>query len=94
VDEAALLEQGVGVDQDVPEGAVLAAEPGREVADGLPPPEATEQLLRAGGIIVEIVDGTADEFLETVAQKFELRAVGPDQGAVGTDPVRADRRVF
>jgi hypothetical protein len=94
VDEPAAVEQDVDVDQDVPEGAVLAAHARLHALHALAPREPREHVRDNAAVLVELGHVAADVVRRGAAEHLQAGAVDAQDRAVGADPVDAHRGVL
>ena len=92
MDEPAVLEQHAGIDQHVAQRAVLAAHARGVFVQPLSAGEPREDVVDHRPVGMELGDVAADVLLDSVAEHLQLGAVGPQDDAVGSDPMQADRR--
>src|SRR5579884_1064889 len=94
VDEFAILPEHVGVDENMLDGTVLAAQPGLVFPQRLSGGQFAQNAFKYLLIGVEFGDGTAQVLLATVAEQVQLRLVHPKDNAVGPNPMESQCRIL
>src|SRR5204863_6041066 len=92
VDEAPLVPEDARIDQHGSDRSILASHAGRVFHDLLAAMEAREDVDDRCLLDVKLRDVVADVFVPRVAEGRELGVIGPENHAVRTDTMNADRR--
>ena len=94
VHEASVFPEPIGGDQHVPDRAIARSQPRFPRVHGLAAAEPRQDVGDRVTVDVEIGDVAADVLLAGVAEQVELRLVDTQHGAVGPDPLQAQRGVL